>query len=213
MSPKLQTTTQISARNANVVIPRSKLVFQPLFNLANCNAGRYQPIVFTTHGNSECIYSKSKCTEEGQVVVSNDSLSSDAACRCDYTKGYAFVTKPKNSCFCKPSEEDCSCFIVTCTKLSPDYQCITDKEMVVNATCQEILPLISYDTDNNTAQFIGSNIKSHSNSHRVADIISASITVSFVLAVIVLLKFVVFGKHFLFCDYKYAQLTEEKRVN
>ncbi|CAG2249013.1 unnamed protein product [Mytilus edulis] len=98
----------------------SKLVFQPLFNLAECNSGRYQPIVFTTHGNSECIYSQSKCTAEGQVVFSNGSARTDNTCRCDYTKGYAFVTRPKNSCFCNPSDEDCSCFRVTCTKLSAD---------------------------------------------------------------------------------------------
>ncbi|CAG2249017.1 unnamed protein product [Mytilus edulis] len=99
----------------------SKLVFQPLFNLAECNAGRYQPIVFTTHGNSECIYSKSKCADEGQLVFSNDSSSADTACRCDYTKGYAFVTRPKNRCFCNPSDEDCSCFRSTCTTLSAGY--------------------------------------------------------------------------------------------
>ncbi|CAG2200452.1 unnamed protein product [Mytilus edulis] len=103
------------------IFNRSKLVFQLLFNLAECNTGRYQPIVFTTHGNSECIYSKSKCTDEGQVVFRNDSSSRDVACRCDYTKGYAFVTKPKNSCFCKPSEEDCSCFRARCIQLSQGY--------------------------------------------------------------------------------------------
>ncbi|CAG2214547.1 unnamed protein product [Mytilus edulis] len=99
----------------------SKLVFQPLFNLAECDTGRYQPIVFTTHGNSECIYSKSKCADEGQLVFSNDSSSADTACRCDYTKGYAFVTRPKNRCFCNPSDEDCSCFRSTCTTLSAGY--------------------------------------------------------------------------------------------
>ncbi|XP_063405796.1 uncharacterized protein LOC134689755 [Mytilus trossulus] len=98
----------------------SKLVFQPLFNLAVCDVARYQPIVFTTHGNSECIYSKSKCADDGQLVFSNDSSSRDVTCRCDYTKGYTFVTKPKNSCFCNPSQEDCSCFRVMCTKLSAD---------------------------------------------------------------------------------------------
>ncbi|CAC5383849.1 unnamed protein product [Mytilus coruscus] len=170
----------------------SKLVFQPLFNLAECNAGRFQPIVFTTYGNSECIFFKSKCAEEGQVVFSNGSTSADTACRCDYTKGYAFVTRPKNSCFCKPSEEDCSCFRVTCTKLSPDYQCITDGEIMVNATCQEILPFISYNTDNNTTQFIDSNIKSYSNAENVTYIIIVSIAVYFVVAVIALLKVCVF---------------------
>ncbi|VDI83687.1 coiled-coil and C2 domain-containing protein 1 [Mytilus galloprovincialis] len=96
----------------------SKLVFQPLFNLAVCDAGRYQPIVFTTHGNSDCIYSKSKCADEGQLVFSNNSSSADTACRCDYTQGYAFVTQPKNRCFCNPSDADCSCYRSTCTKLS-----------------------------------------------------------------------------------------------
>lgn len=94
-------------------------MFQPLFNLANCSAGRFQPIIFNTSGNSECLYFKSKCDEEGQVVYSNDSFSNDTACRCDYTKGYAFVSKPKNSCLCIPSEEDCSCFRAKCHKLSP----------------------------------------------------------------------------------------------
>ncbi|VDH91550.1 Hypothetical predicted protein, partial [Mytilus galloprovincialis] len=96
----------------------SKLVFQPLFNLAECSAGRYQPVVFTTHGNSECILIKTKCAGEGQVVYSNESSSHDTVCRCDYTRGYAHVSKPQNSCFCRPSEEDCSCFRVNCTKLS-----------------------------------------------------------------------------------------------
>ncbi|XP_071141335.1 uncharacterized protein [Mytilus edulis] len=117
----------------------SKLVFQPLFNLAECNVRRYQPIVFTTQGNSQCIYRKSKCAEEGQVIFNNGSSSRDVTCRCDYTQGYAFVTKPKNSCFCTPSEEDCSCYRSTCTKLSQDYQCITDGETLLNGTCKEII--------------------------------------------------------------------------
>lgn len=95
------------------------LVFQPLFNIAECNSGRYQPIVFNTHGNSECILLKSKCDEEGQVLHSNGTSASDTTCRCDYTKRYAFVSKQKNSCFCNPSEEDCSCFRMSCEKLSP----------------------------------------------------------------------------------------------
>ncbi|XP_063408095.1 uncharacterized protein LOC134691480 [Mytilus trossulus] len=170
----------------------SKLVFQPLFNLAECNGGRYQPIVFTTHGNSECIYSKSNCNEEGQVVFSNDSSSADTACRCDYAKGYAFVTRPKNSCFCKPSEEDCSCVRVTCTTLTRDYKCITDGEIITNATCQEILPSISHTTYTNTVQINESIIKSYSNAHLIANIIITGIAIYVIFAVIVLLKTCVF---------------------
>lgn len=101
----------------------SNLVFQPLFNLAECKAGRYQPIVFTTHGNSGCIFLKSNCDGDGQIVYNNGTSNNDIACRCDYTKGYVFVSKPKHSCFCIPSEEDCSCFRVKCTKLSPGEPC------------------------------------------------------------------------------------------
>ncbi|CAG2209599.1 unnamed protein product [Mytilus edulis] len=116
----------------------SKLVFQPLFNLAICIADRYQPVVFTTHGNSDCILRKSECAGEGQVVYSNESSSKDITCRCDYTKGYTFVSRPKNTCFCKPSTEDCSCFRVKCSNLSSDYECITDGEIKAKKPCQEI---------------------------------------------------------------------------
>lgn len=94
-------------------------MFQPLFNLAECNIGRFQPIVFTTDGNSGCIFQKSKCDEEGQVVFSNGTSDYDIACRCDYTKGYTFVSNPNNACFCEPFKEDCSCYKENCLKLSP----------------------------------------------------------------------------------------------
>ncbi|CAC5370022.1 unnamed protein product [Mytilus coruscus] len=153
----------------------SMLVFQPLFNLAECDIGRYQPIVFTTHGNSECNLIKSNCAGEGQVVYNNGSNSTDSACRCDYKKGYAFVSKPKNACFCIPSEEDCSCFSVTCPQLSPDYQCITEGEIMMNKACREIHSDISYNTHNSTVQCIVINRKSYSNAHHVAYIIITSI--------------------------------------
>ncbi|CAC5411139.1 unnamed protein product [Mytilus coruscus] len=131
----------------------SNLVFQPLFNIAECKAGRYQPIVFNTHGNSECILLNSKCDEEGQVVYRNGTSDHDITCRCDYTKGYAFVSKTENNCFCKPAEEDCSCFRVKCTELSPDYECILNGETLENTECQEMHPQLSYSTQSNIVQF------------------------------------------------------------
>ncbi|CAC5355627.1 unnamed protein product [Mytilus coruscus] len=167
----------------------SKLVFQPLFNLAECNARRFQPIVFTTHGNSECILRKSKCSEEGQVVYSNGSSSIDIACRCDYTRGYAHVSKPQNSCFCIPSEEDCSCFRVNCTKLSPDYQCITGLVKMVNTKCREIHPHTLNNTQSSTVQIIDSYKKSFTNAHHVTYIIIASTAVYIVLALLTIYVF------------------------
>lgn len=100
------------------LISGTKLVLQPSLNLAECNTGKYQPFLFNTHGNSKCVFSKSKCNGDGQTVYSNGSLTNDIACGCDYSHGYAFVSKPKKSCFCIPSEEDCTCFRVECKKLS-----------------------------------------------------------------------------------------------
>ncbi|CAC5371715.1 unnamed protein product [Mytilus coruscus] len=168
----------------------SMLVFQPLFNLAECNIGRYQPIVFTTHGNIECLLIKSKCTGEGQVVYNNGSNSTDITCRCDYKKGYAFVSRPKNTCFCIPSEEDCSCLSVTCPQLSPDYQCITEGEILMNKACREIHSDISYNTHNSTVQCIVINRKSYSNAPHVAYIIITSIAVCIVLALLTAQVFV-----------------------
>ncbi|XP_076108934.1 uncharacterized protein LOC143076921 [Mytilus galloprovincialis] len=149
----------------------SKLVFQPLFNLAKCNVERFQPIVFTTHGNSKCILRKSECSEEGQVVYSNESSSIDTVCRCDYTRGYAHVSKPQNRCFCIPSEEDCSCFKVECTQLSADYQCIPDDKKITDVNCEEIQPKMSYNRHNQTVRIIQNEIHRYSNVRLVSYII------------------------------------------
>lgn len=86
-------------------------MFQPTnYNFAKCRADRYQPKAFVTNGNTDCIFQKSSCSEEGQVVCKNLSTEEDAACICDYTKGYTFVSNTMNPCYCVPSKEDCSCF-------------------------------------------------------------------------------------------------------
>ncbi|VDI54340.1 Hypothetical predicted protein [Mytilus galloprovincialis] len=154
----------------------SKLVFQPLFNLAS---------VMPEDINLLCS-PPMETVNVSTLVFSNDSSSADTACRCDYTKGYAFVTRPKNRCFCNPSDADCSCYRSTCTKLSADYKCVTDREIMVNSTCQKILPNIPYNTDENTTQLTESNIKGYSSAHHVAYFIIASIVVYFVVAVVVL---------------------------
>ncbi|XP_076105734.1 uncharacterized protein LOC143074071 [Mytilus galloprovincialis] len=88
-----------------------KLVFQSLgFISEKCTFERYQPIAFSSFGNSDCVFRKSTCSEEGQVVCSDNSLDVDVSCRCDHTKGYKFVSKTRNPCYCIPSNEDCSCF-------------------------------------------------------------------------------------------------------
>lgn len=58
---------------------------------------------------------KNKCHEIGQVIARNGSTTEDSSCRCDYTKGFDFVVKPKNACYCFPVAEDCSCYKKKCS--------------------------------------------------------------------------------------------------
>ncbi|CAG2186103.1 TTN [Mytilus edulis] len=83
-----------------------------------CSFERYQPwpIKFYTNVSTNCLFLKYKCNEEGQVVYVNGNRNIDRSCRCDYTKGYDFLIKPQNPCFCEPAKEDCSCYLKTCPK-------------------------------------------------------------------------------------------------
>ena len=95
-------------------ITGSKRVYARNFNRAPCRDTRYQPIKFVTNGNSDCIFRKSLCTEEGQTLFEAGTTRTDSTCRCDYTQGYAFLSEPRNKCYCRPSEEDCSCYLKKC---------------------------------------------------------------------------------------------------
>ncbi|XP_076088943.1 uncharacterized protein LOC143059347 [Mytilus galloprovincialis] len=109
-----------------------------------CSLERYQPwpITFYTNVGTNCIFLKSTCNDEGQVIFSNGDRNTDKTCRCDYTRGYAFLVKPKKTCFCVPSEEDCSCYIKTCHDqnyaLSSDYECINSKKTKSIHKCKPI---------------------------------------------------------------------------
>lgn len=81
-----------------------------------CDSQRYQPIRYFNSDGSDCILRKSVCNEEGQIIVEDGSPISDRRCRCDYRRGYSFVSEPKNKCTCIPSIEDCSCYFKHCPK-------------------------------------------------------------------------------------------------
>ncbi|CAC5415466.1 unnamed protein product [Mytilus coruscus] len=107
--------------------PGYKFIVRGNLDGSQCNETRYQPTKFWTNGSSECIYKKSNCSEEGLIIHAKGNSTSDTTCRCDYTKGYAFVNRPKGECFCDPTVEDCSCYRKPCNKshvLTPDYSCI-----------------------------------------------------------------------------------------
>lgn len=67
-------------------------------------------------GYSACVFLKSTCIEEGQILHSHGTTKTDITCRCDYTRGYAYVKMPNNTCYCNPSYEDCSCYKKSCRK-------------------------------------------------------------------------------------------------
>ncbi|XP_063411258.1 uncharacterized protein LOC134694191 [Mytilus trossulus] len=122
-----------------------------------CSPERYQPwpITFFTNASTNCIFLKSLCNEEGQVIYDKGNRNIDTSCRCDYTRGYNFLFKPRNSCFCVPSKEDCSCYLKKCPKstdmLSPDYECIRVENHITVSECK---PIIYESVSKNTTDFI-----------------------------------------------------------
>ncbi|XP_076117347.1 uncharacterized protein LOC143085068 [Mytilus galloprovincialis] len=95
-----------------------------------CSSERFQPLGFNLWQNvsSQCIFLKSFCNEEGQVIHINGSAEKDVSCRCDHTRGYAFVANNNTDrSNCKSLEEDCSCYTKKCLfkeTLAKDYSCI-----------------------------------------------------------------------------------------
>ncbi|CAC5390359.1 unnamed protein product [Mytilus coruscus] len=137
-----------------------------------CSSERYQPwpIKFYTNISTNCIFLKSVCNEEGQVVYGEGNRNTDTTCRCDYTSGYNFLVKPRHICFCVPSEEDCSCYLKTCPdssfKLAPDYECI---QLRINTSMSQCRPVVNGSVNSNEHQSIIQYVPRENN-------ISASVT-------------------------------------
>ncbi|CAG2227944.1 unnamed protein product [Mytilus edulis] len=95
-----------------------------------------------TNVSTNCIFLKSTCNEEGQVIYEKGNRNSDTTCRCDYTRGYNFLLNLKIHAFCVPSQEDCSCFLKACPKstdiLSPDYECLHVENNITLSECKLI---------------------------------------------------------------------------
>ncbi|CAC5358298.1 unnamed protein product [Mytilus coruscus] len=129
--------------------PGYKFVIVGNLDRRKCESTRYQPFTFSTNGRKTCIFEKTFCSEEGQIISNNGSTKVDRQCRCDYTRGYDFITKPNNGCYCVPSMEDCSCYQKPCPLgfiLNPDYQCVNLSIWNSQSTCESILPERSRNT-------------------------------------------------------------------
>ncbi|XP_063416276.1 uncharacterized protein LOC134697920 [Mytilus trossulus] len=111
------------AREPEAQTPGHEFVIRGELDGKQCATNRFQPFKLSTKGYSRCIFKKTECIDEGQIQYSNGTLISDRLCRCDYTNSYKFITKTRNSCFCDPMEEDCSCYKTMCPNekvLSPE---------------------------------------------------------------------------------------------
>ncbi|XP_052089507.1 uncharacterized protein LOC127726240 [Mytilus californianus] len=114
-------------KNPDYVTRGEKYVITGRLRNVDCSSERYQPFPLWSNVSGVCLFRKTLCEGEGQVVFDNGTLISDGACRCDYTNGYKFIQQPKQNCFCIPSAEDCSCYISKCaigSILSSDYKCV-----------------------------------------------------------------------------------------
>lgn len=97
----------------------SKRIYAGHFSRGTCSLNRFQPIIFWTNGSlSDCIFAKSKCNDEGQIVYNDMSPSDDISCTCDTKKSYSFLKTSKYNFNCIPTEEDCSCYIKSCPENS-----------------------------------------------------------------------------------------------
>ncbi|XP_052077357.1 uncharacterized protein LOC127715362 [Mytilus californianus] len=87
----------------------TKCVLRGNLDSEECVSERFQPFVFSTEGNSDCIYKKSLCEGKGLVFHHNGSTKDNRKCRCDNDCGYSLVSSPEDNSFCIPFQEDCSC--------------------------------------------------------------------------------------------------------
>lgn len=117
MSIKKQFSIPILCTTTFVIYPGDKTVINSgNFDTESCLLERFQPFSFSTSQANNCIYKKSMCTEEGQLIFNNGTSRDDRQCWCDYTKNFNFVsTKRVNMCSCDPKNEDCSCYKKMCS--------------------------------------------------------------------------------------------------
>ena len=84
----------------------------------DCRNDRYQPLKFWSYEHNKCVYKKSLCSEEGQLIYRNGTSIVDRSCHCDCTKGYVFAKPPLHQCYCVPSREECGCLLKQCPNAS-----------------------------------------------------------------------------------------------
>ncbi|CAC5363177.1 unnamed protein product [Mytilus coruscus] len=98
----------------NFVRPGQRYVINGFRTNTDCSESCYQPFKFWSQKYSKCVFFKSLCNGIGQLLYECTSTTQDNKCGCDHSNGYAFLVKPKNTCYCVPTEQDCTCFKKKC---------------------------------------------------------------------------------------------------
>ncbi|XP_076081155.1 uncharacterized protein LOC143052069 [Mytilus galloprovincialis] len=107
------------------------------------NYDRYQPFPLGSNAGSDCVFQKSTCSEEGNILFHHGSPKTDLSCRCNFQKGFGFVNEIPNRCDCIPSQEDCSCYLKQCPlghRLISDYACLHEDDRKHIVKCPEMGP-------------------------------------------------------------------------
>lgn len=89
---------------------------------------RYQPFPLGSNVSHDCVFQKSTCPEEGQILFHHGSPKKDLTCRCNFQNGYGFIKEIPSKCDCIPSKEDCSCYIKS-NQCFPGHRLISGKFM------------------------------------------------------------------------------------
>ncbi|VDI45275.1 Hypothetical predicted protein [Mytilus galloprovincialis] len=94
---------------------RSQYVVSVYPNSESCrDYARYQPFPLGSNAGSDCVFQKSTCSEEGNILFHHGSPKKDLSCRCNFQLGYGFVNEIQNKWNCVPSQDDCSCYLKHC---------------------------------------------------------------------------------------------------
>ncbi|VDI54062.1 Hypothetical predicted protein [Mytilus galloprovincialis] len=126
---------------ADYAPPGKRYVLKENPDTEYCSKYKYQPYKLWSNSSSDCEFLKDECSEIGQIMCNLGSTLIDRTCRCNHKKGYAFVTPPRNSSFCMPAEEDCSCYLKICKEnqiLAPDYKCKPSQDSHEHIPCQTL---------------------------------------------------------------------------
>lgn len=70
---------------------------------------------FQLPGTVNVFFKNLTATMKDKYYFRNGTNKTDNVCRCDYTRGYDFIVRPKHRCVCLPSVEDCSCYLKNCS--------------------------------------------------------------------------------------------------